>query len=355
MILCKKIFFEVKVINKIKNDPKAKIVAAIIGITFIWMGSSLFKGKEEFEKANISKSILTKSIESEAQVKTQYISFNATSYGGKEVDLVPQVTGIVVKKFVNDGDKLKAGDKILEIKNDDLIKRVEQMENALDSAKLRYKSAVKLSNQKLGSELDLEDAEKNLKAAVADLSAAKIALENSVIVAPFDGIIDTINVREGDLVANVGSGYKLIGRFLDLNAIKAKAYISQYERDKVANSSEALIIKNNSAINGKITFISSSADENTGTFLLKAIADNSVNIADGEAVKLKVRIGDVKCHNIPISTLIIDKNGDLSVKIIEQSKEIKEYKVDLVDEDDKGIWITGLPDKCDIVLMSQAF
>lgn len=342
-------------IDKIKNDPKLKIIVGIVGLTLMWMGSSIFKAKEQIETASISKDVLTKSSESQAEIRTKYLSSIATGVAYNEVDLVPQITGVVTKKFVKDGDKLKAGDKIIEIQNNDLIKRVEQMENAVDSAKLRYKSALKLSNQKLGSELDLEDAEKNLKSAEADLSAAKLALDKSLIIAPFDGIIDNINVSEGDLVANVGSGYNLIGRFLDLKLIEAKAYLSQSERNQIGSSKEAIIVKNGETVNADVTFIASSADTNTGTFLVKAVGNNSINIADGEAVTLKIKVGDVKSHNVPISALVIDKDGDLSVKVVDEAKEIKQLKVNLVDEDEKGVWVSGLPDKCNIVLMSQAY
>ena len=114
---------------------------------------------------------------------------------------------------------------------------------------------------------------------------------------------------------------------------------------------EAIIIdSNNQSLNAKIIFIASSADDKTGTFVVKAQASNDLNLSDGEAIKLKIKVGEFKAHHIPISALIIDKDGDLSVKILSNNK-IEKHKISIVDESENGIWISGIPDKCEIVLI----
>jgi multidrug efflux system membrane fusion protein len=252
---------------------------------------------------------------------------------------------------VKDGDQLKAGDKILQIRNEALAKRVAHMEQALESAKLQYKSADELSKRKLGSELNLENAALALKAAEADLTSARTTFDNSIFMAPFDGIIDNISVKEGDLVANFGAGHSTIGRFINLESVEARAYLSQYERNEIYESEEAIIIKNDDEqISAKITFIAKSANPNTGTFLVKAVGENAIKIVDGEAISLKIKVGDVQSHNVPISAVILDKSGDLSIKILEKNNQVKEVKINLVDEDDKGVWIAGLPQQCKIIL-----
>ena len=341
-------------LKKIKANPKLGIVIGITAFTLVWMISGVFSTKNKSEITNIVTENKLKLMETTAQIRTKYLSFAAVAVAYNEVNLTPQITGTVIEKFVNDGDALKAGSKIVQIKNDALLKRFEHMENQVEATKLQYDAQKKLVNKGLGSELDLENAAMMLKGAEADLTTAKTELDNSIIVAPFDGIIDEIHVKEGDLVSNIGAGHTIIGRFINLKSIEARAYLSQYERRQISDKAEAIIIKDNEEnIKAQITFIASAADENTGTFLVKAVGENIVKIADGEAVVLKVNVGDVKTHKVPISSLLVNKGGDLSVKILDEKNQVQQIKVMLVDEDEQGIWISGLPDRCNIVLAGQ--
>jgi multidrug efflux system membrane fusion protein len=167
-------------------------------------------------------------------------------------------------------------------------------------------------------------------------------------------MIDELTVQEGDLVSNVGAGYTTLGRFIDLSSIEAKAYLSQFERSQIISNEGGVIVKNpKESIPAKITFIAQAADEQTGTFLVKAVGENSIKLVDGEAVTLKIKVGDVKSHNVPISSLLVDNAGDLAVNTVDEQNQVQQFKVTLVDEDDKGMWISGLPEKCKVVLASQ--
>lgn len=330
-----------------ENKFKLKIIIGIASMTLVWMGSGFFKANEKDKLSKISTEVQFKTIPSIASIRTKYLSVAATAYAFDKVKLISQVNGRVVNKFVTDGAKLKKGDKILQIENNALLTRVDHAKNAVEEASLRYEAAKKLKNQNLGSELDIERAETDLKSAQAELSASETELQHTTIIAPFNGIINEVLVKEGDTVSTFSNDRSTIGTFVNLSQIEAKAYLSQAERDGIANSRYGFIGKNMPA---KITFISSSADENTGTFLVKALAENTENIADGGSIKLKIRVGDFNSHNLPISVLRVDKNGNLSVRLLNENNEIDEVKVTIIDEDDKGVWITGLPEKANIVI-----
>ena len=341
-------------LKKIKVNPKIGMVIGITAFTLLWMLSGVFSGKDQSEITNIVTENKLKLMETTAQTRTKYLSFSAIGLAYNEVNLTPQITGTVIEKFVNDGDEVKKGSKIIQIRNDALIKRVGEMSKQVESARLAYDAQNKLSKKGLGSELDLDNAAMILRRSEADLTTAKTDLDNTIIIAPFDGIIDEIKVSKGDLVSNIGAGSTTIGRFINLESIEARAYLSQYERRQINNKAEAIIVKDDlESVKAQITFIASTADQNTGTFLVKAVGDNTIKIADGEAVVLRINLGDVKAHKVPISSLLVNKSGDLSVRILDEQKKQQQIKVMLVDEDEQGVWISGLPDKCNIVLAGQ--
>jgi multidrug efflux system membrane fusion protein len=343
-------------LERINKNPKLKLISLILGITIIWMISGLLRSSKKVEPTQISTDVSPRIMTSIESVKTKYIVLTGTAFANDSVDLMTQITGRVIKKFVSDGASLKADDKIIQIENTALVERVDQMKDALQSAKLRYESALELQMKNLGSKLGVEDAKTALNTAEANLAATQTDLKNSFIVAPFDGIVDTIFVQEGDMLSTMGAGKSLVGKFINMQSVAVSAYVSQKERNDIKNSSEALIINDDgNTSSAKITLIASSADQQSGTFLVKAVGENSMNLVDGESVKLKVKVGDVKAHNVPISTLIIGKNGDLSIKSIDDDKSIKEYRINIIDEDTQGVWITGLPEKCSIMMSGQSY
>lgn len=345
-----------RIIEKIKRDPRLKVISFLVGIVFLWMLTGIFKSSKKIESSIINPEVIIKSFESNSEKREKYIKLSAIAYASDGVNLVTQISGKVVKKFVSDGTKLKAGDKIIQIENSALSERLDQMKDAVQSAKLRYESAIELQKKQLGSKLSVEDARTALNAAEADLASAQTALRNSFILAPFDGVVDSILVQEGDVLANVGAGQSVVGRFVNLNLIETKSYISQKERNEIKDSSEAIIInEKNQSVNAKVALVANSADPKSGTFVIKTVGENKIGVADGESVKVKIKVGSFQSHNIPISALIIDKDGDLSVKTIGDNNTSSIYKVAIIDEDEKGIWVSGLPEKCRIILSGQSY
>ena len=333
-----------------------KIILGIVTIIVLWMVSGAFTSVPKLNKVIIDSGYSVKAKPSKAQVKSQYSTLIGTGVANHNVDIVPLINASIVKQFAQEGDKLKRGDPILQLENKALIERIQQMQVSAETAQLQYVATTELYKKQLSSKLDLDNAKLSLSGAKANLLAAQSNLDNSIIRAPFDGIIDSLFFQEGDIASNMGAGINILGKFINLEDIEIHSYISQKEYHSLKNSTKAIIFNDQyQSMDAKVTFISQSADEQSGTFLLKAVAKNSLNIIDGEIVKLKIKIGDINAHNIPISALIIDKDGDVSIKTIDNSKSIDQYKVVIIDEDENGIWVSGLPNECNVVLAGQSY
>ncbi len=338
-----------------QSSIQLRTVMTIAVIVFIWMLSGIFRPKHHITDTVVSTTILQpKTMSSVAMIKTKYMMFSATSSANESVLLLPQVGGQIVRKFVDSGARLKKGDKILQIENATLKERVEQMHDNLNTAITRYQSVLELNKNGLSSKLELSEAKTDLNAAETELIAAKTALDNSFVVAPFDGYMDNVLLQEGDVIS--GFSPKPVGMFTNRENILVKAYVSQKDRNIIKDSSEALIAKtSHQTMPAKITFVSNVADSNTGAFLVEATAQNIFNIVTGETVHLMVKVGDFESHKIPISALIINKNGDLAVKVVEQNLQAKIYKINVVDEDEDSLWVTGLPQECEIIVAGQSY
>lgn len=154
--------------------------------------------------------------------RIMYVSTDNAQVEAHTVMLAPKVTGYVTKVNVLEGQKVKAGEVLVEIDERDFQNALRQFRGELASIEARKKDAEK--NFKRVSELYAKEAvspqqyDQNLstvtelrskfEAVSAQVAQAELNLENSKVKAPTDGFIARKSVDEGQLAA---AGVPLIG------------------------------------------------------------------------------------------------------------------------------------------------
>ena len=139
----------------------------------------------------------------------------------KQINLTAQVSGEIIKVNHNylPGGRVKKGESLLKIQDLDYklikIQKASQVEKALNDLEIEQgkQSVAKTEYKLLGNELSVKDqklilrkpqlrlAEANLKAAKAQLKQAETNLQRTNIKAPFNSLIQGINVDQGSWVS----------------------------------------------------------------------------------------------------------------------------------------------------------
>ena len=141
---------------------------------------------------------------------------------------------------------------------------IEKAQSALDKAKDNAES------NKDKAIVALEKAENNLAKALANLnsakhnlSAAKDELENAVIVAPFDGIIATVDAKPGDVIS-AANYTRTISKLVDTSRMELIARVDELDIVKVKTGQNVIISVDalpGTKLEGWVTFISPVARE----------------------------------------------------------------------------------------------
>ena len=146
----------------------------------------------------------------------------------RRAKLSPSIGGLIAKLPIEQGDLVKAGQLLLELWNHDLVAQIKLAKRETDAtaahateicivadvARSEANRLVRLRKQKLASDDDTERAVGNAKARTAACQAAKEsqrvaqaridvtkeALERTVLLAPFDGVVAKINGELGEFV-----------------------------------------------------------------------------------------------------------------------------------------------------------
>jgi membrane fusion protein (multidrug efflux system) len=189
----------------------------------------------------------------------EYVSTDNAQVGAPSTLLSAKVSGIVVRANVEENQKVKAGEVLVEIKPDDYQNVVDQLEAdvasyqaQLKAAQSSYTRTVSLFKKGASTQERLDTAEAQFhsteskyKAARAQADEAKLNLGYTKIVAPVDGKVGRKSFEVGMLAA---AGQPLLG-FVANNERWVTANLKETDMDAVSEGKKASVEVD--AISGK--------------------------------------------------------------------------------------------------------
>lgn len=200
-----------------------------------------------------------------------------------------KATGRLTKLNVEEGDTLLAGDIIAIIENDDMLANVDLAKARLKQARadsaaahLNYIRQNKLLEGGHTTEEMVENAtanyhsaNANVEAMKANVRAAEVALENTIIRAPFDGTVLTKNADVGEMVAPMASSASSRGAVVtmaDMASLEVEADVSESNINKVKVNQPCEIILDaypDRKYNGYVKKVVPTADRARATVMVK--------------------------------------------------------------------------------------
>ena len=274
-----------------KNNVKMGVVAlaAVVGGLTSCGGEMPQVEQTSYETVTIQKQDITIPVKFSAKLK-----------GETDVTITPQVSGQLTRICVTEGDQVKKGQVLFIIDQRDAQLELESAQANLQaalaqeaSAKIEYESNKNLYDKKIVSKYTLDTSENSYnqaKASVAQYRAqvnrAKVNLGYCTITAPVTGSIGEITVRAGDQVSpstyltTVSGNANMDAEFSLPETILSMALSEGFSTDPSALSKYSLdvsfIMKNGAEYEhkGKITRATGVVNASTGTISLKATFPN---------------------------------------------------------------------------------
>lgn len=270
----------------------------------------------------------------------------------KTTNLISKYKGDISHIFVNEGDFVNKGDKILKIKDNGLEDSLNSANLALDEQKLKLEAAKNLKDKNLISQLEFINSQTEYKKSLSEQQNALKNFEDSFIVANFSGYVENFNWNVGD---NVSEG-EIIATLNDISQIKSYLKIPEnYINDINLNTDVYFKINDNEKLNAKFTYISQVGDLNTHTFEAKILSDKKDNLKSGISMPVYVSVGQYKAFNISLS-FITKHNNVLNLKTVENDI-VKNIPIEILTNSKNGVWIKGLnqelPDSLNIITIGH--
>ena len=195
-------------------------------------------------------------------------------------------------------------------------------------------------------------AEAGIQSAAAAVASAENELEKLEIHAPFAGILESDTAELGSLL-QPGS---LCGTIIQLDTIKLVGFVPETLVDRVnIGATAGARLSSGREVVGEVTFTSRSADPTTRTFRVDVeVPNEDLSIRDGQTAEIAIQADGETAHLLPQSALTLDDSGQLGVRVVEDGKA-GFAPVSVFRDTTEGIWITGLEEQTDVIVVGQEF
>ncbi len=234
----------------------------------------------------------------------QTISYPATIKGTQDIEVRPQVSGFIVKLYVDEGATVRKGQPLFLIDPTQYKAAVDQADAAVKTAEsslrtmeLTEKNKHMLFEKQIISSFEYETAVNNLLSARAALAQAKAALVSAkqnldfcTVKSPSDGVIGTFPYRIGALVsASIADPLTTVSEIKDLyvyfsmtekellNLTRAGGTLKE-QLEKMPAVKLELADGSMYEFEGKIDAVSGVIDQSTGSVSMRAIFPNTKNV-----------------------------------------------------------------------------
>lgn len=226
--------------------------------------------------------------------------------------------------------------------------RLISVEAALEAANAGVQRA---SSQVISAQAGIEGAQ-------ASVAAAEHEIERLNITAPFAGLLESDTSELGSLM-QPGEPCATI---IQLDPIKLVGFVSEADVSKITVGAMASArLTTGQEVVGQVTFLSRSADELTRTFRVEVrVPNGDQRIGDGQTAEIIVASDGQMAHLLPASSLTLDNDGIIGIRAVVKNDGDNEdfaqfMPVSIMRDTIDGIWVTGLPDKVDVIVVGQEY
>jgi len=180
-----------------------------------------------------------------------------------------------IKRFLRKkGNYVRKGDTIVVLDNAMVKANMQAAKARYDFAEINFNKQSAIYKENINSEFQYLKAKSDRDQAKANYELMKSRYNNSIIIAPFSGIIDAKFLEVGEFAP---PGAPIVN-LIQTSVVKIEAGVPERFATKVKRNQKALVkIKEASKkeIEGKISFVGSSLDINNRTFPIEIIIKNN--------------------------------------------------------------------------------
>ncbi|PVY78902.1 multidrug efflux system membrane fusion protein [Tamilnaduibacter salinus] len=331
------------------------VIGVVLGLLLTWMvsGESVDPPVEDRPP---SREVAVGVRISQASTVARSVQVQGQMMPEQQVRVRTKTTGEVVETPGVEGQPVKAGEVIARLDMNDRQARLREARANLQRAESDYRAAQRLAQQGFQGALQAERALADRESARARVRSIELDIEHTRIEAPISGTLNRRLARQGDYV----TAGEPVAEIVRNDPLRAEIDIPQHRIGEVSTGMAANVtFVDGTERAGKVTYLSSVADQDTRTFLARVeVPNQDGRLPAGTSATVSIPVETVSAHALSPALVSRNADGQLGVKIAvdgEKGMQAQFITVTPVKATANQIWVEGLPEKVRLITLGQGF
>jgi multidrug efflux system membrane fusion protein len=333
------------------------LAAGFLAAAGLWVLSGQFGGDSSPATDAVASAPEPRSvrvIRSTAVARDEAVLVTGQTAASREVEIRAEIDGRVVELPVDRGKTVAPGDVVVRLATDDRAARLEETKALLRQREIEYTAAKRLNERGYRADTALAEAAALLDAARAAVKRMEVEIANTVIAAPFEGVLETRPVELGSYL----KASDPIATVVDLDPLKVVGYVTETDVSgiRAGGPGEARLPSGERLI-GTVAFVGAVADQVTRTFRVEIDVPNAGGrVAAGLTAEMRLPVGRAMAHRVSPALLSLADDGRVGVKTVDESGTVRFAPIEVLGNADADtIWVGGLPDQATIISVGHEF
>jgi len=264
--------------------------------------------REIAEKDSTTEDKLVTGIEIGKDTFRHFFEVYGNVQSDKSATIYAENSGVLKSIDVKEGQSVKKGQRLVTQDVELIDRNMAEVKTQLDLAETLYEKQKRLWDQNIGSEVQFLEAKNRKESLENSLATLREQRQKSSVVAPFDGVVDKVFPKVGELV---GMSAPIV-RLVNIDELYVNADVSERYMGDIAKGDSVLVIVNRKdTIKSAITRVGDYINQANRSFEIRVdIAEKVAVLRPNSLVVLKVNdYTEEGAIVIPSSVIMQDGSG----------------------------------------------
>lgn len=166
-----------------------------------------------------------------------YFTVQGVVEADHNAQLFPEANGKILSINVKEGDKVTKGQTLMVIDSKVVANNIDEVKSRLSLAETVYNKQKALWDEKIGSEIQYLEAKNNYESLKQSLETLEAQKAMYMVSAPFDGVIDEVVPKVGEMANPMMPAFRLI----NMNDVYIKADVTEGYLSKIKTGDSVLV------------------------------------------------------------------------------------------------------------------
>jgi multidrug efflux system membrane fusion protein len=279
------------------------------------------------------------------------IRLSGVTVADKRVALAARADGVINGLALAKGVRVVAGDVVMVLEGAEAEALAKIAAITLAQRESDLERAERLFAGGNVPEIEVTNARSAREQAAAELARAEAALDKQRLVAPFDGIVDALEVELGEWVQTGAP----VATILALDPIVVMAEVSELDLASVTVGAKARVqFVTGTELEGTVRLVAREASAQTRTFPVEiALPNPDLALSAGMTAEVFLSASPVRSVVVPRSVVTLSETGALGLRVVGDDNVAAFAQVTIVDDTPEGLVVTGVPEGKRIVTAGQ--